>query len=293
MPEVTLPQGTIRYRQTTGPGPTVVFVHGFLVNSLLWGPVQDRLAALGVPSVAPDLPLGSHELPLAAGADRSPRGVARLVVDLLEALDLHDVTLVGNDSGGAICQFVLDTDPSRVGRLLLTNCDTFDQFPPKPFDVGAKLAALPGVLLPALQGTRLGAVRDSPLGFGVLTVRPIPRDVTRAWVQPCLSSRAIRRDTVAFLRKVDAQELLDVSTRLHRFTKPVLLCWAPADPYFRIEHARRLLGVFPDARLVELPDSRTFVSLDQPDRLTEELVAFARGGAQAGSSSGEMAPAGM
>lgn len=291
MPEVTLPQGTIRLRETKGPNPPLVFVHGFLVNSTLWGLVQDRLEAQGVASIAPDLPLGSHPLPLHADADRSPRGIARLIVDLLEALDLREVTLVGNDSGGALCQFVLDTDASRVGRLVLTNCDTFDQFPPKPFDVGAKVAALPGVLLPALQGTRFGVVRDSALGFGVLTERPIPRDVTKAWVRPCLSSRAIRRDTVAFLRAVDAQELLDVSTRLHRFTKPVLLCWAPADRFFRIEDARRLLDVFPDARLVEIPDSRTFVSLDQPDRLTEELVAFA--GLQAGSSAGGMAPAGM
>jgi pimeloyl-ACP methyl ester carboxylesterase len=293
MPEVTLSQGTIHHRETAGRTPPVVFVHGFLVDHRLWGGVQDELERRGVRSLAPDLPLGSHPHALSPAADRSPRGVARLLADWLAALDLTDVTLVGNDTGGAICQFLLDTDASRIGRVVLTNCDAFDRFPPPPFDVGVKAGRLPGVLLAALQGMRIGALRDSALGFGALTVRPIPRELTAAWVRPCLTDRGVRRDARAFLKAVDAGDLLDVSTRLDRFPGRVRLCWAPEDRFFRIEDARRLRDTFAHAELVEIPDSRTFVSLDQPLRLAEEIAAFvAADTGQAGSRAGEMAPAG-
>ena len=134
MPNITLPHGTVHYR-TAGPadaaGPPALFVHGFLVDSQLWGGVADAAATAGVRSYAPDLPLGSHRHPLADDAEQTPRGVARQIIAFMEALDLTDVTLVGNDTGGAVCQFLLDTDASRIGRLVLTNCDAFEQFPPR------------------------------------------------------------------------------------------------------------------------------------------------------------------
>jgi pimeloyl-ACP methyl ester carboxylesterase len=133
MPVIDLPQGQIRYRlagPTNSTKPPVVFVHGLLVNSEVWAGVADDLAASGVRSYALDLPLGSHSIALRPDADLSPRGVARLVSSFLARFDLTDVTLVGNDTGTALCQFVIDIDTSRIGRLVLTNGDAFDQFPP-------------------------------------------------------------------------------------------------------------------------------------------------------------------
>ena len=137
MPTIDLPHGKLRYR-AAGPEdskrPPVVFIHGFLVSNTLWSKTADALAEAGIRSYAPDLPLGSHSLPLDDSADQTPRGVARRVLAFIEAMGLDDVTIVGNDSGGAISQFLIDTDSSRVGRLVLTNCDAFDEFPPAPFD---------------------------------------------------------------------------------------------------------------------------------------------------------------
>lgn len=291
MPETTLPQGTVHHRETAGDSEAspVVFVHGFLVNHRLWGRVQDELERRGVRSFAPDLPLGAHAHAMTAAHDSSPRGVAQLVLDWLAANDLEDVTLVGNDTGGAICQLVLDADPSRIGRILLTNCDAFERFPPPPFDLGVKAARVPGLLYGLLAPARLGVVRDSPLAFGPLVKRKLPRELTREWVTPFLKDRAVRRETVAFLNAVDPQELDAASRRLGAFPGPALVCWAPEDRFFRIEEGRRLADTFADARLIEIPDSKTFVPLDQPARLADELVAFA----QAGSSAGERTPAGM
>ena len=276
MPTISLPHGDLTYR-AAGPehasSPPVVFVHGFLVDGSLWDKTADALAAQGVRSYAPDWPLGSHRLALDAGADQSPRGVARRVIAFLEAMDLHDVTLVGNDTGGAICQFVLDTDASRIGRLVLTNCDAFDQFPPKPFDVLFKSFRSPAAIRGLMAPMRSTAVRHSPAGFGMLAAE-FDAEQTRRWVEPLLSDAGVREDTARFARAVDSSELLDVSTRLDRFPGPVLLVWGAADRFFKVDFARRLLDAFSDARLVEIEGGRTFVAIEHPGRLAEEIAAL-------------------
>ena len=138
MPQVELEQATIDYR-VIGPEdsahPPVLFVHGILVDHRLWVRVAEGLAQRGFRCILPDWPLGSHTTPVNDGADLSPRGIATLIRDFIVALGLSDVTLVGNDTGGGLCQFVVDAHPDVVGRLVLTNCDAFDKFPPFPFTV--------------------------------------------------------------------------------------------------------------------------------------------------------------
>jgi pimeloyl-ACP methyl ester carboxylesterase len=187
MPTIDLPHGVVHYR-LAGPeragGPPVVFVHGFLVSATLWSKTADALAAAGVRSYAPDWPLGSHPLALRADADQSPRGIARQIASFLEALELDDVTLVGNDTGGAICQFLLDSDPSRIGRVVLTNCDAFTNFPPAPFGGLFKAFRSPPAIRLLLAPMRATAIRHSPAGFGLLVSRPLDAEQTRAWVEP-------------------------------------------------------------------------------------------------------------
>jgi len=275
MPSIDLPQGTINYRAAgpEGAEKPVVFVHGFLVNGELWTGVADALARHGVRSYAPDWPLGSHTIALNPDTDQTPRGVARTIIAFIEALGLEDVTLVGNDSGGAISQFLVDTDHSRIGRLVLTNCDAFDQFPPSPFDKLMKTGSTPAGLLALLTPTRATAIRHSPAGFGLLVNKPLDPDLSRRWVMPSLDDSDVRRDTAKFLKAIDKNELLDVATRLMNFDKPVLLVWGAADRFFKVDFARRLAQVFPDATLVEVEGGRTFLPLDEPDRVADEIAA--------------------
>ena len=261
MPEIALPQGTVRYRDD-GAGPPVVFVHGLLVDGRLWAPVADRLD--GFRRIVPDLPLGAHRVPMPE-ADLSPTGLAQIVADFLGALDLQDVTLVGNDTGGAICQFVVTRHPERVGRLVLTNCDAFDNFPPPAFRPLVH-AARAHLLTAALQLLRIRPARRLPIAFGWLAKR-IPDELLDAWVEPFLSDRGIRRDARRVAAGIDRGLLLDTAARLPEFDRPVLIAWAPEDRFFPLDHARRLAAIFPDARLVEVPGSRAFISLDQPERL--------------------------
>lgn len=274
MTTLHLPQGIVHYREA-GPAdstsPPVVFVHPFLMDGSLWTGVAERLAHRRVRSYAPDWPLGAHRTPLQPDADQSPRGVAKLILSFLEELDLNDVTLVGNDTGGALCQFVLDTDASRVGRVVLANCDGFDTFPPFPFNVIFRMLKGRARLKLNLQPMRVRMFRHSPLGYGLLSTHLDPRQ-TREWIAPCLESKAIRRDTARFLKAVKPKELLDVSTRLNRFDGPVLLVWGLADRAFTPNLGKRLQGAFADARFVEVPDAKTLVPLDAPDVLAEEIA---------------------
>ena len=271
MPEVTLEQGPIRYRDE-GSGPPVVFVHGALVDGTLWTPVVQRLAGR-VRCVVPDMPLGSHRAPMARDADLSPTGLAQLVADLLEALDLRDVTLVGNDTGGAICQLVATRHPERLGRLVLTNCDAFDNFPPKAFRT-LVLAARTHTLTASMQPLRARAPRRLPFAYGRLTKHRAPDAVLDGWVDPFLADRGVRRDARRFLAKLNPELLLDNTARLAEFAKPVLIAWAREDPFFPVEHAHRLAAIFPQARVVEIDDAHAFVSLDQPARLAELIGEF-------------------
>jgi pimeloyl-ACP methyl ester carboxylesterase len=280
MEQIELPAGTIHYR-AFGPvgGRPVVFVHGFLVDTMLWSDVPQRLAEQGYRTFAPTWPLAAQRTAMNPGADLSPRGDARVVVSFLEALGLTDVVLVGSDTGGAVSQLVLDEDSSRIGRLVLTNCDAFDTFPPFPFDRLFQLARHERFALLVLQSMRWSRLRNSKLGFGWLVRRDLAPEESRAWIEPYLTDAGVRRDVSTFARGWTGDELKDSARWLGSFDKPVLLCWAPEDPFFKLRLARQLASTFPAATLVEFPGARTFVSLDQPERLADEVVSWLGGAA--------------
>ncbi|MGE2722539.1 alpha/beta fold hydrolase [Mycolicibacterium celeriflavum] len=272
MPQLALKQATIDYRvlgPEDSPHPPVVFVHGILVDSHLWDPVADGLARQGYRCYLPTWPLGSHTHPVNPGAELSPQGVAAMIREFLAALDLSDVTLVGNDTGGGLCQLVIDQGADRVGRLVLTNCDAFDKFPPFPFDLVFALLRGPVSIKLLFSTMRVTALRHSPLGFGLL-MHPDPR-LTESWLQPCLSDARIRRDLAELLRAVAKTDLTDVATRLPQFTKPVTLVWGQRDRAFTPALGRRLAALFPNSTLVEVPEARTFVSLDAPSAVIDAI----------------------
>jgi pimeloyl-ACP methyl ester carboxylesterase len=274
MNELTIPQGRIRYREA-GTGAPIVLVHGLLVNGDLWKDVIPRLAQ-DFRVIVPDLPLGSHELPMKPGTDLSPLGLAGIIEAFLAGLGLEDVTLVGNDTGGALCQLVVVHHPERIGRLVLTPCDAFENFPPPMFRPLLTAARIPGAVYAIAQSLRPRPARRLPFAYGWLSKHGIPDELTDAWMAPTLRSREIRREVAAVLKGMSKDILLAASARLGDFRKPVLLAWAPEDRFFKFHYAERLAGVFADARLEPIEDSYTFVSIDQPERTAELIAAFAR-----------------
>ena len=268
--EIDLSAGTLDYLDT-GDGPAVVLLHGLLMDSSLWdGPIADL--STDHRCIAPTLPLGAHRHPVSG--DLSLPAIARLVEEFLDRLDLHDVTLVGNDTGGALVQLVLAGKPERVARAVLVSCEAFDNVPP---GLTGKVLVLSGRLSPRLFGAfmqqlRLRAVRRLPIAFGWLTKRG---DATTArWIRPVLTSQQIRRDTVRMLRAIDGGAVAEATAALPSFHRPALVVWAAEDRVMPPEHGRRLAELLPDARLVEVADSYTLVPLDQPAALAGAVRDF-------------------
>jgi pimeloyl-ACP methyl ester carboxylesterase len=269
--EVELPQARIRFRER-GAGPPVVFVHGLLVNADLWRAVVPAVADAGFRCLAPDWPLGSHQVPVPE-ADLSPPGVAALVAGFLERLDLDDVTIVANDTGGAITQLLMAAHPGRIGRVVLTPSDSFERFFPPQFAPLPWLARVPGSMWPLAQLTRIRALRE--FSFGLVATRPVPAEVAESYLGPSRRDPAVRRDLRRFLRGVHRRHTLAAAEALPGFAKPVLLAWAAADRLFPIKLAHRLAAVLPRATVVTIEDSRTFVPEDQPAELARLVVDFA------------------
>lgn len=264
--------GPVRVREV-GEGPPILFVHGLLVDGQVWNATASALAAR-YRCVIPDLPLGSHSRPMLPGADLSPTGIARLLGELVDLLDLTDVTVVANDSGGAITQLWMADGARGVARVVLATVDAFDNFPPAAFRIYPLLAKSPAALKAVLGSTRFKPVRHQPLAYGLLTHRAIDDSLAKAWLRPSKAQAGVGRDLRAFLLGLDPGALIEAEPRIASFDRPVLLAWAPEQRWFPIEHADRLAALLPDARVVEIEGSGAFPQLDQPERLAGAVDAF-------------------
>jgi pimeloyl-ACP methyl ester carboxylesterase len=268
--EIQLPAGTIRYREA-GAGKPVVFVHGYLVDGRLWEGVVDRLSDR-FRCLAPDWPLGAQQVAMGPDADLSPPGIARLIADFLERLELEDVTIVGNDSGGAMSQVLVTTYPDRIGRLALTNCDTHENFPPGIFKAMPPLAKLPGGMAALSAPFRIGAVARR--AFAPFARTKIPDELIASWMRPAVEDRAVMHDLKKVTAGMNKRHTLAAAEKLRGSQLPIRLLWAPGDKYFPLSYAERLASEAGNAEIVEIPDAKTFVPLDQPQRVADGIAAF-------------------
>jgi pimeloyl-ACP methyl ester carboxylesterase len=275
MKQIDLSAGTIEYSDTGGNGPVVVLLHGLMMDASLWDQTAAGLAS-SYRCLAPTLPLGSHRQAMTPGADLSLSGIAGMVGEFLERMDLRDVTLAGNDTGGALVQLLIREQVPRVPRVVLVSCDAFDNFPP---GLTGKALVTAGKLPPAMFGLfmqqmRLRPMRRSPAAYGWLTKRG--DTATVRCLQPVLTRPEIRQDTVRVLRAAAADKHLLASAAgwLPQFTGPALIVWARGDRVMPPEHGRRLAGLLPGARLTEVDDSYTLVPLDQPAVLARLIREF-------------------
>jgi pimeloyl-ACP methyl ester carboxylesterase len=273
MSTIDISAGTIHY-EATGPenGRPVVFVHGYMMGGQLWRQVSERLADLGLRCIAPTWPLGGHPEALRPGTDRTITGVAGIVAKVLAALDLEDVVLVGNDTGGVVTQLVAVHHPERLGALVLTSCDAFEHFPPpilKPVIMAAKSKTL---FRTAIQAMRAPVARKR--AFDGLAYRNID-DLTEIWVRPALSDPAVAEDLRQFTLSLRTEVTTGVAARPPEFNRPALIAWWSDDTFFEVGDGERRAATIPNARLEVIDGARTFSMVDRPERLADLLSTIA------------------
>jgi pimeloyl-ACP methyl ester carboxylesterase len=270
--QVQTQSGPASYIDTGGPGRVALFVHGLGTSSYLWRHVIDQLDGQRR-CVAVDLPLHG-QTPAAADQDFSLPGFARFLAEFCEGLELNDIDLVANDTGGAISQVFATGHPELLHTLTLTNCEAHNNLPPK-------------VLLPAVWLAHLGlAARISPwllrdirrgrkrfYGLGYQDIENLPEDLARFWLESQFATPELARQNQRIMTSLRARDLLAIEPALARLQVPTLIVWGTGDTFFRRKWAYWLRDTIPGAtEVVELAGARIFF----PDERATELTAALR-----------------
>ncbi len=271
MTEVGIPAGILDVEER-GSGDPVLFINPFMTNLRHWRKVVPRLEGQ-MRCITPTFPHGSHKRAMRGDADLTPPGLAKIVIDVLDAFGIEQATLVGNDTGGAVAQVTAATHPERVSRLVLTSCDAYDVFPPRMFSYLKPVAAVPGATWVLSQSLRIPVVAQLPIAYGWVVKAPIDRDVLRSYVEPLLQ-RDVRRDVVKVIKGLDPRHTIEAAQRLRSFEGPVLVAWGAEDKFFPRRLAERLAREIPRAQLELVEGARTFVPEDAPERLAELISKF-------------------
>jgi pimeloyl-ACP methyl ester carboxylesterase len=267
--------GPLAWR-SSGRGPALVFFAGALANGDLWRDVtaalEDRYRCITI-----DLPLGAHQWPLPPGADRSATSLARLLLDCLELIDVNGATVVANDTAGGLLLLSLATEHpalERVHRLVLTNCESYDQFPP---DALKKATAL-SRSVPRLAGTMMRLQLRSSFArrraIASVTATGLDHEREESFFGPARRDRRIVDDFVAASATFRPQLLLDAAEAIPRFEQLVLLIWGDSCDFFPMAYAERLASDFPHARLIPVPGAKTWVSVDNPLAVVDGIANF-------------------
>jgi pimeloyl-ACP methyl ester carboxylesterase len=261
--EVQLSGGTLAYWEE-GSGPPLLFVHGVFVNHLLWTSKLVPLLSDRFRCIAPDWPLGSHSLPF--GGELSPFVVADMIGELAAVLGLEKPALVGNDTGGALCQMAVVRHPELASRMVLTNCDAYDKFPPQPFTYLVWVPHVPGATTLLAQSMRLRMNRRLPIAYGGLSKHLDP-ETEKAFVRPVIEDRRVRADIHGFLKRAKKKDMAATSAQYGSIEIPVTIAWGEDDRAFKLEMGERMAREIPNAELHRIPDSKTLVPIDQPEKL--------------------------
>jgi pimeloyl-ACP methyl ester carboxylesterase len=255
----------------TGGGPPIVFVHGVWATGGVWYPVIERLATR-FRCINLHLPLGVHRHPSPPAVDHSPQALAKVIAGLLEALDLHDVTLVGNDTGGALCQIVIARHPERIARLVLTNCDAFEMFPPRKLEPLYALARFPLLWSGFAQLGRLALFRRA---FFATVARTAPDPAALEMLMKRFASvPGVREDLRQTIRGINPSITLEATKAFASFRRAVLVLWGTDDRFFPVSLGRRLAAAFPQSELQLIENARLFVGLDAPDAVATAIAGF-------------------
>jgi pimeloyl-ACP methyl ester carboxylesterase len=263
--------GRISYAET-GAGPVALFVHGVLLNKHLW---RHQLAGLSDirRCIAVDL-LAHGDTEIERDQDVSVTANAYMLRQVLDVLQIDQVDLVGNDSGGGIAQIFAALDPEPVRSLTLTNCDTHDNWPPEAFKPFVEMTIAGGLrdTLNAMLGDK--AIYRSPDALGPAYERPenVSDEDIETYLRPLVRSDQRTRDLQRFVAAFDHKHTVIIEPQLRKFRAPTLIVWGTDDIYFPVKWAYWLAEAIPGARPpVELAGARIFFPEERAEAFNQLL----------------------
>ena len=268
---VVTPSGQISYTES-GTGPVALFVHGVLLNGHLWRHQLDQLSDLRR-CIAVDL-LAHGDTEIAVDQDVSVTANAKMLQEFLDALQIDQVDLVGNDSGGGIAQIFAALNPSRVRTLTLTDCDTHDNWPPEAFKPFLEMAAGGGLrgALDAMLTDKNFYRSAQALGPAYEHPEQLADETIETYLRPLVSSEKRTYDLQRFLAAFDNKHTLAVEAQLQKLQAPTLIVWGTDDIYFDVQWSHWLAKTIPGTqRRIELKDARIFFPEERAAEFNQEL----------------------
>lgn len=273
MKEAYVSAGMIRYTDH-GTGQAIVFLHGALSNGNTWRKVIPTLSKK-FRCIVPDLPFGGHSIAMNPETDLTATGIAALINEFLNVLDLNDIILVGNDTGGAYAQIFTMSYPEKVSKLVLCNTDAFEVFPPKAFSLLKAGVNLPGFTTLMAQLFRFKPLLKTSLVLGLLSHTLTKEELYELYIRHFIHYKGVRADFTKVVKGWSTHDTIQAAEKLSSFNKPVLVIWGADDTkLFPIALGRRVYGIFPDARFEIVENALTYVQEDQPEAFAYKLVHF-------------------
>ena len=255
---IETPSGRISYAEA-GSGPVALFVHGVVLNKHLWRHQLSGLSDIRR-CIAVDL-LAHGDTEIEPNQDVSVTANANMLREVLDALRIDQVDLVGNDSGGGIAQIFAALNPNRVRSLTLTDCDTHDNWPPEAFKPFVEMVAAGGLskMLNAMLADKSIYRSLGALGPGYERPETATDEDIEIYLRPHLRSEQRTRDLERFVGAFDHKHTLAIEPQLRRLKAPTLIVWGMDDVYFPVKWAHWLAEAIPGAKPpVELPGARIF-----------------------------------
>ena len=271
---VSTSSGRINYTDR-GTGPVALFVHGVLLNGYLWRYQQEALSDIRR-TIAVDL-LAHGKTEIGPGQDVSVTANAKMLAEFLDALAIDKVDIVGNDSGGGICQIFCALYSERVRSLTLTNCDTHDNWPPvafQPFVAMVKAGGLRQTLDAMLSDK---AIYRSPDALGPAYEHPekLSDDTIERYLRPLVATEQRTRDLERFVNAFDNKHTVAIESKLKTLQAPTLIVWGTDDVYFDVKWSQWLSKTIPGTkRRVEFEGARIFFPEERPEDFNKELRDF-------------------
>ena len=257
-----------------GKGIPILFIHGTLSNSDTWRKIIPDLSKK-YRCVAIDLPIGGHSVALERTINLSPVGIAQIIKVFLDYLSIDKVIIVSNDTGGAYAQIFASLYPESIDKLIFSNCEVRDVFPPTKFKYLIPAVKIPGFTFLLSRVFKIKSLLTSDVIMGLLSHKLTNNELSEIYLKSFIENKQVRKNFASNVSTWSPKYTIEAAEKLKHFSFPVLILWGKDDTkLFPLKLGEQLKKIFKNADLVLVPNSRTYIQEDQPEITIREIIRF-------------------